>query len=165
MHKNVLWVLSSLLGFAYGCSDSQGPTPIAGGFEQLRFDAGVVRGSDAALTASLTIRNPTRSRIALEYAGVCHPSILVFADPTAPPVWDQLRWWNTRPGACKWTPQLHVLDPNTRGLIRSASVSEAAILGDSLPPGLYHLAIRVRVLQPRDTTLVVSAGVHELGAR
>ena len=134
------------------------------GLEALRFEAAILRDAEGALSGFLTIRNPTRSRIALEYAGVCHPSILVFADPSSAPVWDQLRWWNSRPGACKWLPQLHIIDPGTFGLVRPHHVTEETILGDSLPPGLYEIAIRLRVLQPRDTTLIVSAGLHELGA-
>ncbi|MGH7571381.1 MAG: hypothetical protein ACREMK_06005 [Gemmatimonadota bacterium] len=54
------------------------------------------------------------------------------------------------------------IPPDVNGTVLTASASDSIILGDFLPGGVYHLAVRLSVLQPQDCTLVIPAGSFEL---
>ncbi len=142
-----------------GCSDGTGPA--TRGF--VAFEATVQHNPDR-LQGAVTLRNYRSAPYHIEYAGLCAVALLVYADAqyTEPPVWDQLGWWFTQPGACKW-PHLFATVPALGvGEILTPTIDEASILGDSLAPGTYYLAVRLYQISPRDTIMVIPAGPAEI---
>lgn len=132
--------------------------------ESLRAEGVVERLSDDRLMGIASLHNPTDRPFVAEYAGSCAIALLAYDDPTygGPPRWDQHRWQNTRIGGCKWFPGITEVGVGEVAKFATPGVSDSIILGDSLPTGAYWLAIRVRILQPADTTLVIPGGEVEL---
>ncbi len=79
------------------------------------------------------------------------PAILFFSSPdfAEPPRWDQARCWEGRPGGCKAFASILEIPPDVNGTVLTASASDSILQGDSLPGGVYHLAVGLSVLQPK----------------
>lgn len=133
--------------------------------EEIEFDAVALRNPQGELFLRASIENPTVSTFVMEYAGVCAPSLLVYRDPglTGSLLWDQLEWWNSRAGGCKWLPAFLEIPTGVERHVSTPAMADADILGDSIPAGTYPVSMRLRILQPRDSTLVIPAGTVELG--
>ncbi|MGH7471515.1 MAG: hypothetical protein ACRENP_26485 [Longimicrobiales bacterium] len=132
-------------------------TPMIPGVAQLAFTASTAQRASGSYYGVLTVGNATSSRAWLEFAGLCAPALLLFSQPSygGEPRWDQ-----SRPPAmaCKWVPhQLSIAQQDS-----GRAVNTSDILGDSLPNGTYFGAVRVRILQPSATTIVIPAGVMTL---
>jgi hypothetical protein len=67
-----------------------------------------------------------------------------------------------RPAPCRWFPEQRTIPANQSSYIDTEGSPLTEILGDSLPSGTYYAAVRVRFLQPRDTTIIVPAGTLTL---
>jgi hypothetical protein len=119
----------------------------------------------ADVLGSVDLMNTGRDTVRLEYAGQCAVAILLYeAGDGATPRWDSSAWWSAQ-GDCPATPMTLDLPPRTLARVVAPLVQANRILGDSLPQASYRAALRLRLLQPRDTTLLLPAGdVHLAGA-
>ncbi|MGH7470959.1 MAG: hypothetical protein ACRENP_23675 [Longimicrobiales bacterium] len=107
----------------------------------------------------VTVGNPTTLKSVLEYvAGACSPTLLLYgaADYAGAPRWDQSRV--SRPAPCTPFPQQRTILSNQNSYISTDPSALTEMLGDSLPSGTYYAAVRLRIVQPRDTTFIVRAG-------
>lgn len=154
-----LWaaVLDSLCALAVlGCGDPVGPTADAEP-TWLAQQPLVVGGT---LTVQLTARNPRPEAIRFTMAGFCTPTLRLYREPSTT-AWDQWTWWQARPGGCKGIDRTIVLQPGqSREMSGSAAV--ATVLGDSLPPGRYQVAVVVWQRAPTPGLLEVPAGSIDL---
>jgi hypothetical protein len=67
-------------------------------------------------------------------------------------------------GGCKIPPTITGIEAGQSMGLVPPFVTDETVLGDSIPSGEYMIAVRARVTQPRDTTLVVAAGTVALDA-
>jgi len=151
---------------ALGCSSDEALlSPIGHELDRLRLEATFERNALGDVFGVATLHNLWPAPFSMEYAGVCAQSLLVYASASYsdPPLWNQLQYWNGRPGGCKWMPLTLVLPANGSRQIKTPAVAPTVIMGDSIPAGTYFLAVSIRMLQPRDTTLVIPAGPVQLG--
>jgi hypothetical protein len=112
---------------------------------------------------AVDVMNTGSDTVRLEYAGQCAVAIRIHdADPDAAARWDSSTWWAAQ-GACPATPTTLDLPPRTLARIIAPLMEARRILGDSLPATGYRAAMRLRLLQPRDTTLLLPAGDVQLG--
>jgi hypothetical protein len=111
---------------------------------------------------SVDIMNTGRDTVQLEYAGQCGLGILLYGEGEASPRWDSSAWWATL-GDCPAPATALDLPPRTLARIIAPLLETVRILGDSLPGAGYRAALRIHLLQPRDTTLVLPAGEIQLG--
>ena len=112
---------------------------------------------------AVELMNTGGDTVRLEYASQCALAILVYR-PAADRGrrWDSSEWWQRRQGECPATPVRLDIPPLTLARVIAPAVDADAILGDSLPAGAYAAAMRMRLLQPTDTTLLLNAGEVEL---
>lgn len=133
--------------------------------DRLEITAEVERSGDQ-LSALIDFRNRAAEPIWIEHAQGCQVAILVFPATgiTGEPLWDGLDWRNGQVGGCKIPSSITGIEPGQGMGLIAPLVTDETILGDSIPPGEYMVAVRARVTQPRDTTLVVIAGTMALDA-
>jgi hypothetical protein len=107
---------------------------------------------------TVDVMNTGRDTVRLEYAGQCALAILLFdARSGERPRWDSSAWWAAQ-GECPAATTTLDLPPRTLGRILAPLVEARNILGDSLPLAGYRAVMRFRLVQPRDTTLLLPAG-------
>lgn len=150
-------VLTCLCALAIlGCADPIGPTVDAEPTWLARQPL-VVGGT---LTVQLTARNPRAEAIRFELVALCTPTLRLYR-ASSTPAWDQWTWWQARPGGCKGVDRTIVLRPGqSREMSGSAEV--ATVLGDSLPPGRYQVAVVVWQRAPTPRLLEIPAGSIDL---
>lgn len=110
----------------------------------------------------IDIMNPTRSPVLVEYSSGCAVAYLVHQDGRTTPSWESSRWWTGLQGSCPSEPMRMEIPAATLGRIMAPAVDPGIVLGDSLPAGSYQVAMRIRLLQPLDTTLILRAGPVQL---
>ncbi|MDX1660962.1 MAG: hypothetical protein R3326_04150 [Gemmatimonadota bacterium] len=137
--------------------------PLVAPLETLSRSAILERPAAGEIRSVATFHNPTGTLFLGEYVGMCAVAILVYDDPTlgASPRWNGYRWQNTQPGGCKALRSIAEVRAGESHEL-TAWASDSIILGDSLAAGRYWLAVRVRFVEPADTTLVIPAGEMEL---
>jgi len=115
----------------------------------------------ADVLGSVDLMNTGRDTVRLEYAGQCAVAILLYdASGSGAPRWDSSAWWSAQ-GDCPATPMTLDLPPRTLARVVAPLLEAARILGDSLPRASYRAELRLRLMQPRDTLLLLPAGdVH-----
>ena len=139
-----------------GCGDPIGPSVDAEPTWQVQ-EPLVVGGT---LTVQLTAHNPRAEAIRFELAALCTPTLRLYR-ASSTPAWDQLTWWQARPGGCKGVDRTIVLQPGqSREMSGSAEV--ATVLGDSLPPGPYQVGVVVWQRAPTPRFLELPAGSIDL---
>jgi hypothetical protein len=126
---------------------------------ELELSALVQRDLSDVLGA-VDVMNTSRDTVRVEYAGYCALAVLVYPEQGARG-WDSSAWWPGQ-GDCPAGTLSLDLPPRTLGRIVAPVVLAQGIRGDSLPAGSYRAAVRIRLVQPRDTTLVLPAGQIEL---
>ena len=112
---------------------------------------------------TVDLMNTGRDTVRLEYAGQCALAILLYEDGTPGDArWDSSAWWAAQ-GDCPAASMTLDLPPRTLARVVAPLLETRQILGDSLPGARYRAAVRIRLLQPRDTTLILPAGDVHLG--
>lgn len=111
---------------------------------------------------SVDVMNTGREPVRVEYAGQCALAIVLHEPGAAAPSWDSALWWASR-GDCPTHPMTIDLPPRTLARIVAPLLEAERIRGDTLPGATYRAFLRVRLLQPRDTTLLLPAGDVHLG--
>lgn len=159
-----------LLALALGACARQAPapeSPLPGEqfqeVEQLEFSATVERDQFDVFGA-VEIMNTGADTARVSYLGYCELAIL-FYDPAGRPVslrWDSSRWWIGQQAPCPNTPVRLDIPPQTLARLVAPAVGAGGVLSDSLPAGPYIPAMRLRLLHPRDTTLVLPADLVDL---
>ncbi len=150
-------VLASLSALAVpGCADSLGPPADAEPTWQAR-EPLLVGGT---LTAQLSAHNSRPEAIRFTVASPCTTSLRLYREASTP-AWDQLTWWQARPGGCKGIDRMVVLQPG-QSREWSGSAEVATVLGDSLPPGRYQVAVVVWQRAPTPGLLEVPASSIDL---
>jgi hypothetical protein len=160
MRRAIPLGLALLAGCATG-SRGTGPQPVYVRLGALELSATIERDA-GDLMGSVDVMNTGDRTISLHYQGSCAVSILVADGEGEGPRWDALTWWQSRPGICRTDPVVLEIPPQTLARILTPAVSEAEILGDSIASGSHPVALRIRILAPRDTTLLLPAGRVEL---
>jgi hypothetical protein len=129
---------------------------------ELEVSASVERNSGEILGA-VDLMNTGKDTIAFEYAGYCAIAILMYRGSAerGEPRWDSTEWWS-RTGECPERTLKLSIPPETLARVVAPVVDTRRILGDSLPGGSYFGAMRINIVQPFDTTLVLPAGPVEL---
>jgi hypothetical protein len=123
----------------------------------------VVERDLADVLGSVDLMNTGRDTVRLTYAGQCALAILLYdSGRTDAPRWDSSAWWATQ-GDCPGPATTLDLPPRTLARVIAPLVEARSILGDSLPIADYRAALRIHLLEPRDTTLVLPAGDLPLG--
>lgn len=112
--------------------------------------------------ASVDVMNTARETVRLEYAGQCGLGVVLYEPAAERPSWDSALWWASQ-GDCPSPPMTLDIPPRTLARIVAPLLETQRIRGDSLPGTSYRAAVRIRLLQPRDTTLVLPAGDLHLG--
>ena len=124
----------------------------------------VVERDLADVLGSVDLMNTGRDTVRLTYAGQCALAILLYdSSRTTTPRWDSSAWWATQ-GDCPGPATTLDLPPRTLARLLAPLVEARSILGDSLPAADYRSALRIHLLEPRDTTLVLPAGDLQLRA-
>lgn len=126
----------------------------------LELSATVERDRSDVLGA-VDVMNTSGDTLRFEYEGYCALS-LRFHVLAGRGAWDSSAWW-ARQGDCPTGTMSLALPPRTLGRIIAPVIQVPRILGDSLPSGSYATAVRIRLLTPRDTILVLPAGSIDLG--
>ena len=102
--------------------------------------------------------------LAIAYPDACYTDILVFGPEgyEGLPVWDQgaAREANSEP--CEYSIRYDLMPVGWAFQRSTRPASIADILGDTLPAGAYHFAVRFRFFEPADTTLFVPMGPRVL---
>lgn len=153
----------ALILVATGCAPRVVTPPFAREYQRvgpLEISA-VVERDLADVLGSVDVMNTSADTVRLEYAGQCALAVLVYDRMAARPRWDSSHWWAAR-GECPAAPMTLDLPPRTLARVVAPLVEAYAILGDSLPLKTYQAALRLRLLQPRDTTLILPAGDLQL---
>lgn len=114
------------------------------------------------LMGSVDIMNTSDRPVVVEYNGSCAVSIVLAAPGSESPRWDAYRWWQAFPDVCRPAPLRLEIPPETLARVLTPPVNQDQILGDSIPAGRHPVALRIQLLQPEDTTLLLSAGTVEL---
>ena len=119
----------------------------------------VVERNQTEVLGAVDLMNTGPDTVRLEYAGYCAIALLMYPPEAAvrEPRWDSSDWWG-RQGDCPQGTFHVVIPPVTLARIVAPVVDARQILGDSLPGGSYTGAVRLRIVQPRDTTLVMLGG-------
>ena len=120
--------------------------------------AATMQQSNGRIAVQVSVRNAGRSEFVGEYRGVCAVAVLLWKSDDDQLRWDQHNWFNTRPGGCKWMVWPLRIPPDSEVVVPTHVVSQADVLGDSLPAGDYDVAVRLRLVAPFDTTFIVAAG-------
>jgi hypothetical protein len=154
----------ALVGLALLCACAPRVTRAPGEKEYFRvagleLSATVERDRSDVLGA-VDVMNAGDDTVRLEYEGYCALS-LRFRPERGRGAWDSSTWWARR-GDCPTGNVTLTLPPRTLGRIVAPVLQAPRILGDSLPAGAYTAAVRIRLVQPRDTTLVIPAGSIDL---
>jgi hypothetical protein len=149
----VLSALAVLAGCAPRTRPATGPEPE---YHRLGpFDiAADVQQNGVDVMGMVDIMNTTTQPVLLEYEGGCGLSVVVGGTAV---LWDEARWWSTRPDICPTDPTRLEIPGRTMARILAPAVTTLQIAGDSIPMGTFPAAIRLRMLQPLDTTLVLPA--------
>lgn len=162
-----------LVALLAGCSTSGGSDGSDGGSdggpitrpdqEPLAFHA-LVGSAANRIGGAVTVRNPSSSPVRLELAGPCGIGLVVLPEDgdAARPLWDQLEAGSE---GCEALPRALEIPPGESVELHTAQVSERVILGDSIAPGEYTLAVRIRLLRPETETRLLTAGVRRLEVR
>lgn len=119
----------------------------------------VVERNQVEVLGAVELMNTGKDTVHLEYAGYCALALLMYPthEGLGEPLWDSSAWW-TRQGDCPEGTLRVDIPPITLARIVAPVVNADRILGDSLPGGSYTGALRLRIVQPRDTTLVLLGG-------
>lgn len=148
-----------LLAIAAGCAQRgtrSAPEPVYLQMGPLELSASVEQdGVD--VMGSVDIMNTSGRPVTVEYDGGCDLALLI--PGAGRPMWDQAVWWRANPDVCPTT-SLTTLEIPARTLARilTPPMTTLEIAGDSIPFGTFPAAVRLRLLLPRDTTLVFPAG-------
>ena len=115
------------------------------------------------VSVTLTARNEQSHTIEFELRLPCGSTIRVYEPQagSAKAAWDQLNWYNSRPGGCKWLPIPVVMSPGATQQYQ-ASATIADVLGDSLPEGRYEIAGVIAIGAPELRLAEVRVGEVEL---
>lgn len=116
------------------------------------------------LMGSVDIMNLGSRPVLLEYEGSCAVAIVLGRNGAQARRWDALEFWRRRPEICRPEPTRLEIPGRTLARILTPPVTQAQILGDSLPAGRYEGVLRLRMLQPRDTTILLPAGPVDIGS-
>ncbi len=153
----------------YGVADTawQLLAPRVPPLARLQLHGLLVRTPDGLIHPGGSARNAGTSPTLLRYGPYCTPVMQLFRDssPTGAPIWDAERWWWTsHAGGCKLPPNIVQLQPgDSLALGAGEGFRVADVLGDSIPPGRYAAAMRIRVATPAgDTTDLAPAGTLDL---
>lgn len=120
--------------------------------------AATMQQSSGRIAVQVSVRNAGSSEFVGEFQGVCAVAVLLWKSDDDRLRWDQQNWFNTRAGGCKWLLWPLRIPPDSEVEVITQVVSEASVLGDSLPAGDYDVAVRLRLVTPFDSTFVVAAG-------
>lgn len=115
----------------------------------------------ADVLGSVDVMNTSRDTVRLEYAGQCALAVVLYDRTAGRPRWDSSNWWAAR-GHCPAASMTLDLPPRTLARVVAPLLEAYDILGDSLPTATYRAALRLHLLQPRDTTLILPAGDLQL---
>jgi hypothetical protein len=151
----VLLALAVLAGCAPRTRLSAGPEPEYHRLGPLDIAAGVQQdGVD--VMGMVDVMNTSTQPVLLEYEGGCGLAVLVGGTAS---LWDEALWWRDHPDICPTDPTTRLEIPaRTMARILTPSVTTMQIAGDSIPAGTFPGSVRLRMLQPLDTTLVLPAG-------
>lgn len=156
---------SVTLALLAGCARAAVQTPDDTEYHRvgaLEISATVERDDFWDVFGAIDLMNTGRDTVRLEYEGYCGVAILMYQGKRTVPRWDSTEWWTRRQGECPNGLMNLDIPPETLARIVAPAVDAQGILGDSLPAGSYAAAMRIRLLEPRDTTLLLSAGRIEL---
>jgi hypothetical protein len=119
----------------------------------------VVERNQMEVLGAVELMNTGADTIRLEYAGYCALALLMYPADAAirEPRWDSAEWWMGQ-GECPEGNFRVDIPPITLARIIAPVIETGRILGDSLPGGSYTGAVRLRIVQPHDTTLVLLGG-------
>lgn len=118
----------------------------------------VLEQDDQSLYGLIEIMNSSRQPVVVEYAGACGVGYLLYQEGGVTPRWQSSRWWTALQGSCPETPLRMEIPGATLARIMAPALDPGIVLGDTLRAGSYEAAMRLRLLQPRDTTLILRAG-------
>lgn len=142
-----------------------GPVPEYVQLGELELSA-TVEQEGVDLMGSVDIMNTSREPVTLRYTGGCAVSLVLLPQSgrSARPRWDEFEWLRPHTDACRPDPLVLEIPPRTLARLLTPAVTSMQILGDSIPPGEYPAGVRLRMLQPRDTTLLLRANPVQLGS-
>jgi hypothetical protein len=153
-----LLALAVLAGCAPRTRPAAGPEPEYHRVGPLDIAAGVQQdGVD--VVGMMDIMNTSSQPVLLEYEGGCGLSVVVGGTAG---LWDEALFWRAHPDICPTTPTRLEIPARTMARILTPAVTTPQIAGDSIPMGTFPAAVRLRMFQPFDTTLVLPAGAVRL---
>lgn len=119
----------------------------------------VVERNQLEVLGAVDLMNTGADTVRLEYAGYCALALLIYPsdERSDGPRWDSSAWW-TGQGDCPEGTLRVDIPPITLARIVAPVIDADRILGDSLPGGSYTGALRLQIVQPQDTTLVLLGG-------
>jgi hypothetical protein len=148
--------LTVLGGCAPRSGPGTGPEPVYLHMGPLELSA-TLEQDGVDVMGSVDIMNTSRQPVLVEYDGGCELAVLVTGG--ASPLWDQTIWWREHPGVCPTTTSTRLEIPGrTLARILTPAVTTLQIAGDSIPLGSFPAAVRLRLMSPRDTLLVLPTG-------
>jgi hypothetical protein len=154
----VLSALAVLAGCAPRTRPATGPEPVYHRLGPFDIAAGVQQdGVD--VMGMVDIMNVTTQPVLLEYEGGCGLSVVVGGTAA---LWDEALWWSAHPDLCTPGSTRLEIPGRTMARVLAPAVTTPQIAGDSIPMGTFPAAIRLKMLQPLDTTLVLPAGAVRL---
>lgn len=123
--------------------------------------SGFVEREMVDIFAAAQVMNTSRQPLEIAYAGACGVALVIYHPdrPQAAPAWDSERLGL---GLCPPTPDRFEIPPETLARLLAPAFGSEEIRGDSLARGRYLAAVRLHLLHPRDTTLLLSAGPLDL---
>lgn len=151
-----LLALALLAGCAPRTAPATGPEPVYHRLGPLELSA-MLEQDGVDVMGSVDVMNTSGRTVLLEYEGGCEFAVLVGAGEGRAH-WDEALWWSTRPEICSTSSTRLEIPARTLARILTPVVTTLQIAGDSIPMGAYPAAVRLRMLQPRDTTLVLTTG-------
>ena len=152
----VIFALAVLGGCAPRARPGTGPEPVYLHMGPLELSA-TLEQDGVDVMGSVDIMNTSRQPVLVEYDGGCGLAVLVTGGST--PLWDQAIWWRGQPGICPTASTTRLEIPaRTLARILTPAITTLQIAGDSIPLGTFPAAVRLRLMTPRDTLLVLPAG-------
>jgi hypothetical protein len=127
----------------------------------------VIEQEAGEVYSMVEIMNTSDGTVRLEYPGPCAVSPTLFrpVGSTREAVWTAEAWGTANPMVCPPSPIQLDIPAGTLARLIAPILVQTELQGDSLPPGRYPTAVRFRMLQPRDTTLLLWSGEVQLGSR
>ena len=124
--------------------------------------SGVVERDGEAVYSMVEIMNTGSDTVRLAHPEACGVSLILLSTDSATLRWDLERWGQGQ-GYCSGRVSTMDLPPNTLARLFSPIVGEPDVRGDSLPGGDYASAMRIRLVEPADTTILLWSGPVRLG--